>query len=95
MPPHRALLCLCLVLVGCGGMPDLASPAPPAGPAPEIAPLDGLLAQVPPPGNATATDPTDPTGLSARAAALQARATKMRGPVADPATRERLAASLR
>lgn len=73
-------------------MPDLASPAPPAGPAPEIAPLDGLLAQVPQPGDATATDPT---GLSARAAALQARAAAMRGPVADPATRERLAASLR
>lgn len=92
MPPHRALLCLGLALAGCADMPDLASPAPLEGPAPGIVPLDGLLAQVPPPGTTTAPDPT---GLAARAAALQVRAAAMHGPVADPATRARLAASLR
>ena len=92
MPPHRIFLSLSLTLAACGGMPDLRSPTPPAGPAPEIAPLDGLLAKVPEPGSIV---PADPTGLAARAAALQARAAAMRGPVADPATRERLAASLR
>lgn len=90
MPSHRIFLCL--TLAACGGMPDLQAPAAPPGPAPAIAPIDGLLAQMPPPGSLTVMDPT---GLAARAAALQARAVAMRGPVADPATRERLAASLR
>lgn len=84
------LICVAL-LVSCTRMPELAAPAPPAGPPPTILPLAGLLAQMPPPGSVVSIDPT---GLSARAARLRARAAAMRGPVTDPATRARLAAYL-
>ena len=65
-------------------MPQLAAPVPPPGRAPTILPLEPLVAQIPAPGSIVAVDPT---GLSARAAA-------MRGPVADPETRARLLAHL-
>ena len=83
--------CGLLGLAACGDMPQLAAPVPPPGPAPTILPLEPLVAQIPAPGSIVAVDPT---GLSARAARLRARAGAMRGPVADPATRARLLAHL-
>lgn len=83
--------CGLLGLAACGDMPQLAAPVPPPGPAPAILPLEPLVAQIPAPGSIVAVDPT---GLSARAARLRARAAAMRGPVADPATRARLLAHL-
>lgn len=82
---------LVLLLAACGDMPQLAAPAPPPGPAPSIVPLEPLLVQIPAQGSIIAVDPT---GLSARAERLRARAATMRGPVADPETRARLLAHL-
>ena len=79
LPP--ALL-ICLALSASAGMPALDAPAAPPGPAPQIAPLDRLLASVPAPGTIT---PQDPTGLAARATALRDRANALQGPVNPPA----------
>lgn len=83
--------CGIALLAACGDMPQLAAPEPAPGAAPAILPLEPLLAQIPAAGTIVAVDPT---GLSARAARLRARAATMRGPVADPETRARLLAHL-
>ena len=71
------LLCAPLVLANCAQVPELddhVTPAAKAAPYPALVPLDPLL-------NSTAetriTDQTDPQ-LQARAAALRARAQRMR-----------------
>lgn len=94
MPRPAPLTCaLALALApGCAALPavDAGRTARPASlPAPQIAPLDRLLAQgaVPP-----RAGPAAEAALAARAAALRLRAAAMRGPVADPATRARIAA---
>lgn len=78
MTKLRPALLICLTLPACAGMPVLDAPAPPPGPAPQIAPIDRLLASVPAPGTII---PQDPTGLAARAAALRDRANALQGPV--------------
>jgi hypothetical protein len=79
-----------LSLVACAPLPaGLQTPTSTAAP-PPLLPLDTLLAAVDAP---VATDAVA-EGLAARAGRLRARAALMRGPVLDPATRERLAAAI-
>ncbi len=84
----RATLCLavCLTVLACAPAPEIAAIPVSSGAAPKLVPLDGLLAQ----DTASSLSPD----LTARAASLKARAALMRGPVMDPATRDRLAAAL-
>lgn len=67
-----------LLCAACTEMPEIAAPPVAPGPALQIAPLDAVLAQMPPPGSVVTADPT---GLAARAAALRARADALRGPL--------------
>lgn len=79
-----------LFLSACAQFPRIdAMPPVSGGPPPELVPIAGLLAQAdtPPSGRAVP--------LPARAARLRARAALMRGPILDPATRDRLAAAIR
>lgn len=77
---------------GCSQFPEVdafaASQA--TGPAPALLPLDQVLAADAAP--ARAADAGE--ALAARAALLKARAALMRGPVPDPATRDRLGAAV-
>lgn len=82
-------LCL-LVAAACTPLPVLPPPAQGQAAAPQLVPLDNLLASIDPP---RATDATG-SALSARAARLRARAALMRGPVIAPETRARLAAAI-
>lgn len=88
-----ASLAAVLSLAGCTTFPALdaaVSQRPDPGPAPELLPIDSLLAAT---GGAR-LDAADGAALAARAARLRARAALMRGPVLDPETRARLAAAI-
>lgn len=94
---HPALipfvLCLCAgLLAGCGNFPevDAAQARVASGVAPQLVPIEGLIAQAGP-GRATAAARD---GLAVRAAGLRARAVAMRGPVHSPLVRARLAAAI-
>ncbi|MDP4032413.1 MAG: hypothetical protein Q8P60_06095 [Pseudorhodobacter sp.] len=90
--PHFAhpflILALILALTACAVVPDLGPQPAPAGPAPQILPLDGLLAEAQGSRITVAMGPA----LAARAARLRARAAVMRAPVTDQVMRARLAA---
>jgi hypothetical protein len=92
MRPALFTCVLCLIgLAGCGGFPqvDAAHSALGSGEAPQLVPVEGLIAQaVPGRTSAAARD-----ALFARAAGLRLRAVAMRGPVHSPDTRARLAAA--
>ena len=68
-----------------------AYPASQPMPPPQLIPLETILAQAAAPTGAEARANT----LAARAARLKSRARLMRGPVHDPATRDRLASAIR
>jgi hypothetical protein len=94
--PHRSsfllMLALSAGLAACATIPEIGPfPAATSGPPPALLPLDDLLAQAAVPGRA---EPVS-GALAARAARLRARAALMRGPVHDPATRDRLALAIR
>ncbi|SIT10771.1 hypothetical protein SAMN05421759_11658 [Roseivivax lentus] len=83
------LLALCLGVSGCTQFPELdatATPGVAAAPYPDLLPIDALLRGAP----ARAT-PDLRAGVSARAAALRARAARLQEPVIDPRTRARMA----
>ena len=89
----RFVLCLCAgVLAGCASFPevDTAHARIAGGVAPQLVPIEGLIAQAGP-GRATAAARD---GLAGRAAGLRARAVAMRGPVHSPLVRARLAAAI-
>ncbi|MCO6381588.1 hypothetical protein [Oceanicola sp. 502str15] len=91
----RAALLLCLALSGCTQFPELdavVSASAKSAAYPRLQPLDGILAQA----NASTTDPAAVRGdLSARVAALRARAARMRGPIVEPPVRARMNDALR
>ncbi len=81
-------LWMSVALVACSPLPDTGiAPSTVRGPAPQILPLDQILATAPPEGAAVGN-------LATRAAALRARAGGLRGPVIDPATAARLDAAI-
>lgn len=85
------LLPIFLILAACAETPRLdRSGSLPPGPPPAILPLDELVAQAAVPGLSDTVAPS----VAARAARLRAKAAAMRGPVHDPATRERLSAAI-
>jgi hypothetical protein len=87
----RALLCLALTAPGgCATFPEMGDVPSAKAVAPDLLPLDSLLAQV---GTPTATVAVG-NALAARAARLRARAALMQAPVMDPATRARLQAAI-
>jgi hypothetical protein len=87
----RALLCLALTAPGgCATFPEMGDVPSAKAVAPDLLPLDSLLAQV---GTPTATVAVG-NALVARAARLRARAALMQAPVMDPATRARLQAAI-
>lgn len=72
-PARTRLLALCLALSACTTFPEVAAMEGPAGPAPPLLPLDGLL-PADPPDEETAPD------LGPRAQALRARAAAIGAP---------------
>ena len=69
-------LALCLTLTACAGFPQVDAAASTAnGPAPALLPMDDVLAQINPDQAETAGN-----SLTARAAALRARAANLRRP---------------
>jgi hypothetical protein len=87
----RALLCSALIaLGGCADFPEMGSIPSAQATAPDLLPMDTLLARV---GSPRAT-PAIADALAGRAARLRARAGLMQGPVMDPATRARLQAAI-
>lgn len=90
MPLHRlAPLCL-ILLAACAHAPSLdgrISPAAAAAAYPVLQPLAPLLALAAQPGQIT---PDTQAGIDRGAAALRARAARLRGPVIDAATRTRM-----
>lgn len=89
MPNIPTVLTVLCLLTGCAQFPVIdAAPSSAGGQTPSLVPIDNLLAQA----DAPAADRAAP--LPARAARLKARAALMRGPILDPATRERLAAAI-
>lgn len=93
MPGLAVALMLALLLpVACSAPPAVgAFPAGPSGAPPPLLPIEDILASAEGAPRAEAAG----EALAARAARLRARAGLMRGPVHDPATRERLAAAIR
>jgi hypothetical protein len=86
-----ALLCFALLLnAGCADFPDMGRIPADQASAPDLLPMDSLLAQV---GTPRATAPAA-DALAARAARLRARAALMQAPVMNPATRARLQAAI-
>jgi hypothetical protein len=87
----RAMLCLALIAPGgCAEFPEMGRVPSAQAAAPDLMPMDSLLAQV---GTPRAT-PAVTDALAGRAARLRARAALMQGPVMDPATRARLQAAI-
>jgi hypothetical protein len=87
----RTFLCLALIAPGgCADFPDMGSLPAAQTVAPELLPMDTLLARV---GTSRAT-PAVSDALAGRAARLRARAALMQGPVMDPATRTRLQSAI-
>ena len=88
----RAMLLLAIggLSGACAPLPGIAPLADSAAPAPQLVPLQPLLATVAP---AQATEAAA-DALAARATRLQARARLMRAPVLPPQTRSRLAAAI-
>lgn len=85
---RRACLALLLALAACAPFPDLTAVAPGVdAPPPALLPIDQVLAA----GKIGQLSASSGTALAARAGNLQQRAAAMRGPLLDPATRERLA----
>jgi hypothetical protein len=90
-PLVRTLLCLALIAPGgCTDFPEMGRTPSALAVAPDLLPLDTLLASV---GTPRAT-PAVTAALAGRAARLRARAALMQGPVLDPATRTRLQAAI-
>ncbi|MDT8856538.1 hypothetical protein RNZ50_16220 [Paracoccaceae bacterium Fryx2] len=83
--PARLFPLIPLALAACTSFPALEGTLSPDGVTPALLPMDQLLAQ------GVAVNVANGAALVARAAALRARAAAMRGPVHDPATRDRLA----
>ncbi len=82
-------LAVFLSLTACTQFPDIDAMSPiPGGEPPRLVPIATLLAEADAPPNDRAAP------LPSRAARLKARAALMRGPILDPATRERLAAAI-
>ena len=78
---------LLFLLAGCSTFPQLddrISPAAEAAPYPDLVALAPILAA------ADGAAGRSPPVLAGRLAALRARATALRGPVVDPATRARM-----
>jgi hypothetical protein len=87
----RAILCLALIAPGgCTDFPEMGRVPSIQATAPDLLPMDRLLAQV---GTPRATPAVADT-LAGRAARLRARAALMQAPVMDPATRARLQAAI-
>jgi len=87
----QTILCcgMLLLLVACAPFPAVEAAVDQAradAPAPDLLPIDELLAQA---GSGSSAQTAD-AGLTARVAALRARAAALRGPITDPATRARL-----
>ena len=75
-------------MAACTQFPELDATATPGvaeTPYPDLLPLERLLA-----GGAPLATPDMRAGVEARAAALQARAERLRAPVIDPRTRDRM-----
>ncbi|MBS1303876.1 hypothetical protein [Loktanella sp. SALINAS62] len=91
----RSLMILGVVaLVACTQPPQLndrITPSAAAAPYPDLQPLAPLLAQAAAPGRVT---PRTTATLTGSAADLRARATALRGPVVDDATRARMRAGI-
>lgn len=78
-----------LALTACAPFPVVdasVSRARADAPAPDLLPIDDLLARA----GSTASPVADDAGLDGRVAALKARAAALRRPITDPATRARL-----
>ena len=91
IPPPSMLLCV-LILSGCASFPDLGTghtAAADAAPWPRIEPLGQVLAEA----DRLTITPAVAGDLAARAAALKARAARLKQPVVDDATRSRMRAA--
>jgi hypothetical protein len=87
----RPMLCVALIAIGgCTDFPAMGNLPAAVTVAPDLLPLDVLMAGV---GTPRAT-PDEAGALAARAARLRARAGLMQGPVMEPATRARLQAAI-
>lgn len=88
---YRPLLYLALIAIGgCTEFPAMGNLPSAATVAPDLLPLDALMAGI----GAPRATPQVASALAARAARLRARASLMQGPVMDPATRARLQAAI-
>lgn len=92
----RALLLSVLILPGaCATLPDpggrLSAAANESAAPPELVPLAPLLAAA----DGITITPEVSLTVQNRAAALRTRAARLRGPVVDPATRQRMARGVR
>ena len=87
MRPLPACFAILFALAGCSDpyplSADLAASGA-AAPYPALVPVERIAAQVPPPAADTAP------AIDSRAAALRARAARLRGPVIDAATDDRM-----
>ena len=96
MPIRRLAILSCglvLALGACGPFPQADAAMGREGasaPAPDLLPIDDLLAQAQGGGPGVASAAASDGALAARVAALNARAAALRRPVTDPATRARL-----
>ena len=84
----RFSLALFGLMAACAPFPSIDAGADITAAPPQLIPLAALLAQA---DGTAATDDTTVTALQARQAALAARAARLRGPVHDASTRDRLA----
>jgi hypothetical protein len=89
MTVHISLLTVLCLVAACAQFPQIDAQTPALdAPPPSLVPIDTLLVQA---DGAAAIDTT----LLARAERLRTRASLMRGPILDPATRARLSAAIR
>jgi len=86
-----ALVCI-LIVAGCTPLPQGGDGRAEASGAPQLLPLDQLLAMAAETSGGASAVQAD--ALAARAARLRARAALMRGPVMQPDTRARLEAAI-
>ncbi len=93
MRPALFAFAICAFLSGCATFPEVDAAQTQfaaGGPAPQLVPIDGLIAQA---GPGRASEAAS-NALAARAANLRARSRAMRGPVHSATTRARLAAAV-